>query len=155
MFIFTSGVFVRKFLCTAGTDHDAGMGLSVSASRGAGDRAGTIARMCLSLMFLVTAARNRLAFLERFGAPISLRAGGQLTGREGADVAETYIRGPAPYSLVARGNWSGRLLSVVWENRACLLLFTLVTTLQLRPRRRHITRRSEGEVPVERGGRAL
>ena len=36
------------------------MGLSVSASRGAGDRAGTIARMCLALMFLVTAARNRL-----------------------------------------------------------------------------------------------
>ena len=40
------------------------MGVSVSASRGAGDRAGTIARMCLALMFqalfLVTAARNRL-----------------------------------------------------------------------------------------------
>ena len=27
------------------------MGVSVSASRGAGDRAGTIARMCLALMF--------------------------------------------------------------------------------------------------------
>ena len=38
------------------------MGVSVGASRG--DRAGTIARMCLALMFqalfLVTAARNRL-----------------------------------------------------------------------------------------------
>ena len=94
------------------------MGLSVSASRGAGDRAGTITLMCLALMFqalfLVTAARNRLrapahplgagvraiafffavavllvvAFLERFGAPISLSAGGQLTGREGADVVD-------------------------------------------------------------------
>ena len=30
------------------------MGVSVSASRGAGDRAGTITRMCLALMFLVT-----------------------------------------------------------------------------------------------------
>ena len=40
------------------------MGVSVSASRGAGDRAGTITLMCLALMFqalfLVTAARNRL-----------------------------------------------------------------------------------------------
>ena len=59
VFVFThctlreSSVFVRKFL-QAGTDHDAGMGVSVSASRGAGDRAGTIARMCLALMFLVT-----------------------------------------------------------------------------------------------------
>ena len=143
------------------TDHDAGMGVSVSASRGTGDRAGTIARMCLALMFLVTTShcstqspprtrtsprcggpRNRLlfrsrstprglirgrgpgrstnapprrgtdhahlrfrnlllcscssprdrsrgiAFLERFGAPISLSAGGQLTGREGADVVD-------------------------------------------------------------------
>ena len=56
VFVFThctlreSSVFVRKFL--AGTDHDGGMGVSVSASRGAGDRAGTIARMCLALMFL-------------------------------------------------------------------------------------------------------
>ena len=63
VFVFTSGVFVRKFLSRSRPRH-AGMGLSVSASRGAGDRAGTITLMCLALMFqalfLVTAARNRL-----------------------------------------------------------------------------------------------
>ena len=41
---------LESFYVQARVDHDAGMGLSVSASRGAGDRAGTIARMCLALM---------------------------------------------------------------------------------------------------------
>ena len=56
VFVFThctlreSSVFVRKFF-KAGTDHDAGMGVSVSASRGAGDRAGTIARCASRLCF--------------------------------------------------------------------------------------------------------
>ena len=49
---------------------------------------------------------------------------------------------------------------MVWEKHArgipaVLLYLPLVTTLQLRPRRRHITRWSEAEVAVERGGRAL
>ena len=38
---------------------------------------------------------------------------------------------------------------------AVLLNLPLVTTLQLRPRRRHITRWREAEVAVERGGRTL
>ena len=54
VFIFTSGVFVREFLCTSrNRPRHAGMGLSVSASRGAGDRAGTITRMCPALMFSI------------------------------------------------------------------------------------------------------
>ena len=63
------------------------MGLSVSASRGAGDRAGTIARMCLALMFLVTAARNRLlarALIRFFGA-ISLAVAIVFIVKSGAD----------------------------------------------------------------------
>ena len=65
------------------------MGLSVSASRGAGDRAGTIARMCLALMFLVTAARNRLlarALIRVFGA-ISLAVAIVIGIESGADDA--------------------------------------------------------------------
>ena len=65
VFIFTSEVFVRKFfMYSRNRPRRNGMGVSVSASRGAGDRAGTITLMCLALMFqalfLVTAARNRL-----------------------------------------------------------------------------------------------
>ena len=63
------------------------MGVSVSASRGAGDRAGTIARMCLALMFLVTAARNRLlarALIRFFGA-ISLAVAIVVIVESGAD----------------------------------------------------------------------
>ena len=59
----------------------------MSASRGAGDRAGTIARMCLALMFLVTAARNRLlarALIRFFGA-ISLAVAIVFIVKSGAD----------------------------------------------------------------------
>ena len=43
---------LESFYVQARVDHDAGMGLSVGASRGAGDRAGTIARMCLAVRTL-------------------------------------------------------------------------------------------------------
>ena len=50
------------------------MGLSVSASRGAGDRAGTITRMCLALMFSLATVTGMTEYLratssKRFGIP--------------------------------------------------------------------------------------
>ena len=158
---------LESFYLQAGTDHDAGMGVSVSASRGAGDRAGTIARMCPALMFLVTTShcstqspprtrtfprcggpRNRLLFRSRStprdrvrgrgpgrstnapprrgtdhahlrfrnlllcscssprdrsrGMPISLRAGGQLTGGKARTSLKRYTR---PGALFAGRSW--------------------------------------------------
>ena len=60
------------------------------------------------------------------------------------------------WSLVANGlvGSSVRFGKIARGIPAVLLNLPLVTTLQLRPRRRHITRWREAEVAVERGGRA-
>ena len=107
--------------------------------------------------------------------PISLSAGGQLTGREGADVLICKLRGAALVVLVARGKTGlegtskrfGIPAHVPYSaglegntQASPILLTTLILTLQvqhsqLRPRSRHISRWREAEVAVERGGRAL
>ena len=131
---------LESFYLQAGTDHDAGMGVSVSASRGAGDRAGTIIFMmpkilaCAGRKLNVRGVEYRASVVRAREQCVSwsFRVGffgalwrSDFTSRrrpvdrnEEALTSLIVLRGPAPKSLVARGNWSGRLLSEVWENRA-------------------------------------
>ena len=74
------------------------MGLSVSVSRGAGDRAGTIARMCLALMFSIVcfeSVSSEPVLLCVFCSLLGVRmfSAGPPTGWEGVDVSYLQLTG--------------------------------------------------------------